>query len=337
MDAPFGPAQKPAPASEASAEAAPLFRVEGGPTVPAGAAEWFVASSGRKLRVARFAPAGAPRGSVVLSTGRTEQIEKYGEVIGELVAREFVVLAHDWAGHGLSTRFTDNPLVCDVLGGSAALLADFEDLLGAYAPKLPGRWLAVAHSMGAALTLLALSQGNQRFAGAALSAPMIAFSVGKLPFWFIRLVVEVTARAGETRLARRQADPAELAFEQNLLTHDRACFERTRTLYRAHPELRLGEPTWRWLRFAVEIRERLVAPGAAERIRCPLVAVGAGEDRIVDSAAIRSFVARVPRGRYVEVPNSFHEVLMETDDRQAPFWQAFDELAAEALTPGSGA
>jgi lysophospholipase len=330
MDANGAPARDRA--RETKSEAAPLFRVEGGPPVPEGVAEWFVARSGRKLRVARFAPAGTPRGSVVLSTGRTEQIEKYGEVIGELVARDFVVLAHDWAGHGLSTRFATDPLVCDVLGGSAALVADFEELLTAYARELPGRWLAVAHSMGAALTLLALSGGEERFAGAALSAPMIAFSVGKLPFWFIRLVVELTARAtGETRLARAQADPAELAFEPNLLTHDRARFEKTRKLYRAHPELKLGEPTWRWLRFAVEIREQLVAPGAAERIRCPLVAVAAGADRIVDSAAIRSFVARVPRGRCIEVADSFHEVLMETDDRRARFWQAFDELAGQVL------
>lgn len=316
--------------------AAPLFRVEGGPALPDGAAEWFIARSGRRLRVAHFAPAGTPRGSVVLSTGRTEQIEKYGEVIGELVARGFVVLAHDWAGHGLSARFGADPLHCDIIGGSSALLADFDDILGAYTARLPGRWLAVAHSMGAALNALALCRGEKRFAGAALSAPMVAFSVGKLPFWLIRTVVETTARAaGETRLARRQADPIELAFEQNLLTHDRARYERTRALYQAHPELRLGEPTWRWLRFAVDVRERLVTRGAPESIQCPLVAVAASDDRIVDSVAIRDFVARVPRGRYVEVPGSFHEILMETDDRRALFWRAFDELAAEVLGAAS--
>ncbi len=318
--------------NETGERAAPLFRVDGGPVLPDGAAEWFVARSGRRLRVAHFAPAGAPRGSVVLSTGRTEQIEKYGEVIGELVVRGFVVLAHDWAGHGLSARFGGDPLHCDIIGGTSALLDDLDDILGAYATRLPGRWVAVAHSMGAALTALALCRGETRFAAAALCAPMVAFSVGKLPFWLIRTVVETTARAaGETRLARKQADPIELTFEQNLLTHDRARFERTRVLYQAHPELRLGEPTWRWLRFAVEVREGLVARGAPENIRCPLVAVAAGEDRIVDSVAIRDFAARVPRARYVEVPGSFHEILMETDERRALFWRAFDELATEVL------
>jgi lysophospholipase len=317
--------------SEVRFESAPLFRVEGGPELPEGAAEWFVASSGRRLRVALFAPAGAARGSVIVSAGRTEPIEKYGEVARELVARGFVALVHDWAGQGLSSRFGDDRFTCDIVGGAEALVADWRDIVAGYAERLPGPWLALAHSMGAALTALALTDGDARFAGAALCAPMVEFSVGKLPFWFVRLVVEGAARAAETRLARRGVAPAELPFERNVLTHDRARYERTRALYRAEPELQLGEPTWRWLRFAVEVRTRLLAPGAPERIRCPLVAVGAGDDRIVSSAAIRSFVGRVPRGRYIEVPGSFHEILVETDERRALFWRAFDELADEAL------
>src|SRR3954454_10989135 len=67
-----------------------------------GRADFFLARSGHRLRAARFAPPSTPRGSVILSTGRSEPIEKYGEVIGELLARGFVVLAHDWAGQGLS-------------------------------------------------------------------------------------------------------------------------------------------------------------------------------------------------------------------------------------------
>jgi lysophospholipase len=280
--------------------------------------------------VARFDPAGTPRGSVVLSTGRTEPIEKYWEVIGELVARGFAVLSHDWAGQGLSQRFSRDPLECDVVGGWRALLDDFTDILDAHASELPRPWLAAAHSMGGALTTLALAEGERRFSGAVLSAPMIEFTVGKLPFWVIRLVVAAANRSGrEAVLARKQVDPAAVPFEENLLTHDRVRYERTARLYRAHPELRLGEPTWRWLSYAVALRERLVLPGAAESIRCPFAVVAAGDDRIVSSDAIRRFTARVPNGSYLEVDGAFHEILMETDARRAPFWAAFDRLAAQ--------
>jgi len=312
-------------------DAPPLFHVEGGPALPAGTTEWLTSRAGRRLRVARFAPNGTPRGSVVLSTGRTEPLEKYGEVAADLVARGFVVLLHDWAGQGLSARFSDDPLRGDIVGGASSLLADYTDILNAFAERLPKPWLACAHSMGAALASLALVEGESRFAGAVLCAPMIEFSVGSLPFWLIRLVVAAMSRAREGALARTQVDPMAVRFEDNLLTHDRVRYERSLVLYRAHPELRLGEPTWRWLAFAVDLRDRLTRPGAAERIACPFAVVGAGDDRIVSTEATRRFVARVPRGSFSEVRSAFHEILMETDERRAEFFRAFDRVAADVL------
>jgi len=311
---------------------APLHRVSGGPSLPEGKAEWLAARSGRRLRVASFLPVGAARGSVVLSTGRTEQIEKYGEVIGELVSRGFAVIAHDWAGQGLSTRFQGDPMRGDLIGGASAFMSDFRDVLDAFDGELPRPWLALAHSMGAALTSLALIEGEARISGACLGSPMVQFSVGKLPFAVIRSVIAVVGRSGKhTDLARKQVDPAEVRFEDNLLTHDRGRYERTRVLYRAHPELRLGEPTWRWLSFALALHDRLALPGAAERIACPLAAVAAGKDRLVSTRAVRHFVRRVPRGAYVELSGAYHEILVEKDEHRAAFWSVFDRVAAQVF------
>src|SRR5579862_3798231 len=73
--------------------------------VSAGArAIWLTAADGARLRAALFPALGPVAGSVVLSPGRTEPIEKYFETIGELQARGWTVLAHDWRGQGLSQR-----------------------------------------------------------------------------------------------------------------------------------------------------------------------------------------------------------------------------------------
>ncbi|MBW8859316.1 MAG: alpha/beta hydrolase, partial [Caulobacter sp.] len=40
---------------------------------------------------------------------------------------------------------------------------------------------------------------------------------------------------------------------------------------------------------------------------------------------------RIPQGRYVEIPDAFHEILIETDDRRAVFWKAFDETVDAVL------
>ena len=68
-----------------------------------GSAEWIEAAGGHRQRAA-FYPATKPIGTVVISAGRTEFIEKYFEVIGELLDRGYSVLIHDWRGQGLSKR-----------------------------------------------------------------------------------------------------------------------------------------------------------------------------------------------------------------------------------------
>ena len=66
---------------------APLIETATSRTPPGGEAAWLIRPDGTRLRCALFLPAGTTRGSVVLSGGRTESIEKYYEVITELQDR----------------------------------------------------------------------------------------------------------------------------------------------------------------------------------------------------------------------------------------------------------
>ena len=105
------------------------------------------------------------RGTVVLSPGRTEPIEKYYEVIGNFLARGFVVLAHDWRGQGLSHRMLE-----DRLKGHARAVEEFLDdyarLLDAFEARAPKPWIMVGHSMGGALNLMTLENGEERLIAA---------------------------------------------------------------------------------------------------------------------------------------------------------------------------
>lgn len=300
--------------------------------LPAGSAEWVTARSQRRLRAALFEPSGRAQGSVVLSPGRTEPIEKYGEVAGDLVERGFVVLLHDWAGQGLSHRFQSDALRGDIEGGADAFIADYGDVVGAFALRLPRPWIAMGHSMGGALTALALTESDLKFDGAALCAPMMEFSAGGLPIPIAEKVIACAVRLGlGKRLPRPQADPVAVPFEANVLTHDRARYEKMLALYRANPELRLGEPTWRWLAFGLSLRARLASAGAAERIPIPTLVVAAGGDRVVHVAPIRRFSERLPRGKYIELAGAFHEILMERDEYRNRFFECFDELARDVM------
>ena len=135
------------------------------------------AADGACLRTALFRPAGEARGAVVLHPGRTEFLEKYGEVIGDWQARGFAVLAHDWRGQGLSDRLHLDPLRGHARGWRA-FLSDAGRVLDAWSDRLPRPWIALGHSMGGALLALQLVEGEARYAGAILSAPMLGLRTG---------------------------------------------------------------------------------------------------------------------------------------------------------------
>lgn len=313
------------------AELAPLVTTPDAPVPPGGEAEWFRGAGGARLRAALFIPPGRARGSIILSGGRTEPIEKYYEVIADFLERDFVVLAHDWRGQGLSARELGDRHKGHARGYKP-YLDDFEALLKTFADRLPKPWVAVGHSMGGGLTLLAMAQGERRFAGAVLSAPMLGVRTGKVPVGQARFAARLHTLMGRANryVQGKPGDPFADAFEGNILTHDRARFFRTVGLIAAEPQLALGAPTWGWLDFAFRATAYLAKPGRLREITAPVIIVQAEDDQLVDNAAQAAAARHLPQGKLVRVPGAYHEILMETDQMRNIFLRAFDALTGRA-------
>lgn len=318
-------------------ESAPLIDIPAAPVPTGGAAEWFTGAKGARLRAALFPARGKARGTVVLSGGRTEAIEKYFETIEDLTLRGFVVLAHDWRGQGLSHRDLSDDRLKGHAVGFEPFLADFDALLAHYEERLPKPWFAVGHSMGGCLTLLALAKGQApRFAGAVLSAPMLGLRVGRYPK-AVRLL------AGWNRLTGRGGDycmgdpgkPFDDTFDDNVLTHDRVRFARGRALIAAHRDLALGAPTWGWLDFALRAAAVFARPSNLASVTLPVIICQAEDEKLVDNAAQDQVARSLPQGKLVVVKGALHEILMETDDKRAVFWAEFDALSAKVISPSS--
>jgi lysophospholipase len=308
-------------------ERAPLVEIPEAP-VPTGAEAAWVRGAGRaRLRAALFTPKGRPRGSIVLSGGRTEAIEKYFEVIQDFLDRGFVVLAHDWRGQGLSHRLLGDQLKGHA-DGAKDFLDDFRILLDAYAPRLPKPWVAVAHSMGGCLTLLAMAHGEDRFAGAIFSAPMLGVQTGGRPPSTVRMLVSIAKLLGRGRryVLNDPGKPFDDIFETNVLTHDRRRYARSCALLKVEPQLALGGPTWSWLDFALKATAELARPERLSHITVPVIIVSAEDDKLVDNSAQQAAARHLPQGKFINVPGAYHEILMETDEMRNFFMKAFDTL-----------
>lgn len=326
--------------ANAFAAHAPLMGVPGAASPPGGEGDWFRGAGGLRLRAALWTPsamqAKTPRGTVVLSPGRTEPIEKYFEVIGNFLARGFCVLAHDWRGQGLSAR-----LLPDRLRGHARAVEEFLDdyarLLDVYEARAPKPWIMVGHSMGAALNLLSLEDGEDRFAGALLSSPMLRIKTGKRSMWSVKLAVRWSLRHGKAGdyVLDNPDDPFDHTFEKDGLTSDRNRYDLWRQQLYACPHLAIGGPTWGWLAFALDAGERALKPRALKSVKIPVCVVQAAEDDKVWKQTNRWAARRLGRGRYVEVPGALHEVIMEADPLRGVFLDEFDALAGY-VAPAEG-
>jgi lysophospholipase len=286
---------------------------------------------GARLRGARFAPSPSVsrRGVCVLLNGQTEFIEKYFEVIDELRDRGFAVVTMDWRGQGEATR-----TLADTSKGFVSDFRDYDTDLETLYHWLVQPWLqpgerpvALAHSMGGHNLLRALADKPDRFAAAALSAPMIRVSFRGQREWLVRLITALQiwrGRGTDWVWGMEKRDPLTMTFSQQLVTSDPQRFARTQALLRANPDLAVAGACWTWLAAALRSMDWLSARGRPETITTPLLLVGAGRDRICRTAATRAFAARLPRGHYHQIEEAGHEILMERDPIRHQFWAAFD-------------
>jgi lysophospholipase len=281
------------------------------------------------LRYALWNATGPARGTVVLLTGRGEFIEKYAtEVAGELLQRGFAVAALDWRGQGLS----DRPLPEHDAGHIDSFdtyIADLKLFLDTIvAPDAVRPILGLCHSMGGHIMLRHLAEhGSGCLAGATVVSPMTGLQREIFLRSMLMLMPEIAAMDRRYLFGTGPFQFLERAFAGNFVTHDERRYRFTEAWFGADRRLSLGGPTVGWARQAARSMTASLVPGYLERIDVPILLLTAGQDQIVDPASHGPVAARLRKARHVTIAEAKHEIMMETDDIRARFWEAFDGFA----------
>ncbi|MDD7969508.1 alpha/beta fold hydrolase [Roseinatronobacter alkalisoli] len=270
---------------------------------------WAQADDDTRIRLALW-PAG-PRGMVAIFPGRTEVIEKYGRIVTDLAGRGYGAAVIDWRGQGLSDRLRDTPLLGDVpdFADFQRDVAVFRQFLDLHAPD--AQRFVLAHSMGGCIALRALVNGFPARA-VSFSAPMWGLPLSNTLRWMIAVS---RPTLGLTKLVLREVPGAgiefrlwENSFDNNDLTSDRATYEWMQRQVQAHPELRLGAPSLRWLMAALAETTALAgSPSPAMAAYCGL----GTRERVVSDDAIHARMATWPQGQLDMFDGALHELMME--------------------------
>ena len=288
----------------------------------------FRATDGTALRWAHLPDADAHLGCVLVG-GFAEFAEKYFETMADLHARGVDVWFLDWRGQGGSQRDAHDgarPLARDFVRDAA----DLAEFTNAMLPA-PARRIVVAHSMGAAIAVLALAGQPDLFAAAVLSAPMLRIATGNIPYAVARLI----ARAGVTfgfaatfapGCGRWQEDPQIAA--NSVCSHDPLRAGLEQAWFLAQPRLRLDGPTYGWVDSAIKLSARLMRPETLRHVDTPVLIGCPGDDAFVDPTAEERAAQILPACTLVHFDTARHELFCETDLIRNAWFTAIDDFLA---------
>ncbi len=289
-----------------------------------GVAHFVSAADGTKVRFAIWA--GGARGMVMLLPGRTEYIEKYGRMIGDLTKRGFSVVVIDWRGQGLSDHIDGRTDLGDVVD-----FADYQQDMAAVlnhptVTALSGPRLLFSHSMGGCIALRHLMDTHD-FKAAVFSAPMWNVIMPKGTRTLVAGLSKI-ARAigrGKARVPKSNGDfyVLKAKFADNDLTTDQNFWDYMVDHIRAKPALGLGGASMRWFRSALD---EFASFKTSKLPDLPMLVMLGTDERIVLPEAIHHLVPRIPNAQLKIFDNARHEIWMESPEIRKKAWAATDKF-----------
>lgn len=302
-----------------------FIEVDNNPVPQNAAVVTYDAADGAKLRAA-FYPADNPKGTVIVEPGWAEFIEKYFEVADVLRSRGFNAAMMDWRGQGYSEAPREWSGYFDHLTDD---LRAFRE--GPVAARFDGPYFLLTHSMGGMPALKLLASGYDGFERAALSAPMTRLFAGGANAVFGAVASIACLGGGSNAKVFRRLDDSK-AFEGNVLTKDPRRHERFRLLQEAAPDIALFAPTYGWVRDAIKSSKEMHEPGFFDALKTPVRIISASDEQVVDGSDHAAIAAMSPKIECVAIEGAYHEIMMEKDEYQKPFWDYVDEFFAPALS-----
>jgi len=257
-----------------------------------------------------------PIAKVILCTGYNESYLKYCELIYNLYEFGISVYCFDHRGQGFSGRFPKQEKrgYVDKFSNYINDLSYFFEHVASHQSQLPV--FLLAHSMGGAITALAVHEKKINPNGIILCAPM--FEIMVAPYHFLELPIYALASLFckvnlEKKYAVGQTDCIPFRpFEGNDVTH---CLFRYQ-VWRKHiseiDDLQIGGPTYGWLKES--IKASVKARNITNISNIPVLLLQAEADTVVRNSAQDLFLKNNPHCEFAVLEFAKHEILMETNN-----------------------
>jgi len=266
-----------------------------------------------KLKIAyRIFAVKNAKANLVISSGRTEGMVKYQELIYDLNRNGYSVYILDHRGQGNSQRLSKDKQLGHVVKFEN-YIKDLKQFVTDYVKK-DKKLVLVAHSMGGAIASLYVEKYPNDFDALVLSSPM------HQPELISPLITTTACKFVQRRvrdidryiIGEKSYDKKSHIFENNLLTHSKIRYEVSKIAFDIEPGTKIGGPSVRWVGEACRASEKSVQDAA--KIEISVLLLQAQEDKIVNKKPQNIFcrsVGALCKGYQIDGAN--HELFVEKD------------------------
>lgn len=260
------------------------------------------------------------RNCLVILPGRTEPIEKYGEVVYDLLQTSagetlsFYLLDHRGQGH--SGRMA-SPQDMGHVDRFENYVKDVETFVNIQKldESCEKRFL-LAHSMGAGIATAYLLKHPGTFQKVILSSPMLKIQTKPYSYTTARAIVTslvLAGRGSKFAIGQRPFDGS-LKFENNTFTTSPERFKMTMGLFETHPETKVGGVSNRWILEVMKgtnpLRSRY------HELNTPMIVINAGIETYSEPSEMEALCREAANCKHVFLPSSKHEVFMDRDENR---------------------
>ena len=272
---------------------------------------YFKAFDGLKIAYRIFKVPHA-KAIIVISSGRTEGMLKYQELIYDLNQNGYSVYIHDHRGQGNSDRLLSDTQIGHV-NKFDDYVKDLHQFVETIVP-LGKKRILLGHSMGGAIASLYAEKYQNDFNALVLSSPMHQPDLvsSSMSNFACELIEKRKNDIDRYIVGEKSYDDSSKNFDENLLTHSKVRYEISKIAFDIEPKAKLGGPSVRWVSEACRGSAQSVVN--AGNIKIPVLLLQAGEDQIVNKKPQEVFCENVGSNcKAYTLEGAYHELLVEKD------------------------
>ncbi len=273
----------------------------------------FTSFDGKKLHYEAHLIPNA-RGNVVIVHGFTEFAEKFREMAYYFIQNGFNAFALDNRGHGHSYRIDGDKHTVRL-----NKFNDYIEDLNIFATQIVKKQNSLpmylyCHSMGGGIGARFLQVYPSVFEKAILSSPMIAAQTG-VPIPLAKILMGTASAIG----FKYTSVPTMCHFNPNATYVNSSDTSKARFDYFlskkiAEPNYQTAGPAFGWVSEAVKLTNTILKDKNCKRVSAKVLVFQPESDAKVISSYQNKFVAKLPYGELVYIPNSKHEIFGATND-----------------------